>query len=393
MTRTILLADDSVTIQKVVELTFMDQDYEIEAVSDGSAALAKLPELKPDLLIADVHMPGADGYAVCRRSKELYPEVPVLLLVGTFEHFDDAAAVAAGAESHLKKPFDSQDLLHQVEALISGAGGRAAGEEPAEAGADAAREAAALPAVDLEPPALTEEEVTSVSEAAWELEAEPETPVGEPPAGGTPFPLSSGAGPETAPRQAPPSQPAAPAAETTFDAWGVEVPAAEALAAEALDAEALDAEALDAEALDAVPSAWETEAMPAWGRDSAGEESIAAEPGTVEPLAEAAVLEAPTLEEPAALGLPSDEPTFGAPTAESAAEESPAEAEAAEPAEEVAAVAGTNGLSDADVDRIARRMIELVGDKALREVAWEVVPDLAEVIIKERIRELESQVE
>ncbi|MEE8524767.1 MAG: response regulator, partial [Thermoanaerobaculia bacterium] len=89
MSRTILLADDSVTIQKVVELTFMDQDYEVVAVSDGKAALTKLAEQQPDLLIADVHMPGADGYEVCRSSKEIYPDLPVLLLVGTFEPFDE----------------------------------------------------------------------------------------------------------------------------------------------------------------------------------------------------------------------------------------------------------------------------------------------------------------
>jgi hypothetical protein len=77
-----------------------------------------------------------------------------------------------------------------------------------------------------------------------------------------------------------------------------------------------------------------------------------------------------------------------------AAEAAPAPAEAA-PSAEAPATAG-NGhlqLSDEDVDRIARRLAQLMGETALREVAWEVVPDLAEVIIKERIRELENQVE
>lgn len=82
MTQTILIADDSVTIQTVVELTFMDLDYEVVAIGDGSSALEKLKELKPDLLIADVHRPGAGGYEVCRRSKKTYSDVPVLLFVG-----------------------------------------------------------------------------------------------------------------------------------------------------------------------------------------------------------------------------------------------------------------------------------------------------------------------
>src|SRR4051794_39859209 len=119
MKRRILLADDSVTIQKVIELTFMDEDYEVRAVSNGDDAVRLLPEMKPDFVIADVHMPGANGYDVCRRSKALSPEVPVLLLVGTFEPFDEAQASAAGADSHLKKPFDSQELLQRVEELIS----------------------------------------------------------------------------------------------------------------------------------------------------------------------------------------------------------------------------------------------------------------------------------
>ena len=62
MAKTILLADDSLTIQKVVELTFMDQDYQVFAVGDGQSALNRWAESRPDVVIADVHMPGADGY-------------------------------------------------------------------------------------------------------------------------------------------------------------------------------------------------------------------------------------------------------------------------------------------------------------------------------------------
>ena len=119
MKRRILLADDSVTIQKVIELTFMDEDFEVRAVSNGDEALALLPEVKPDFIIADVHMPGANGYEVCRKTKQLRPGTPVLLLVGTFEPFDEAQARSAGADSFLKKPFDSQELLQRVEELIA----------------------------------------------------------------------------------------------------------------------------------------------------------------------------------------------------------------------------------------------------------------------------------
>ena len=118
-TKTILLADDSVTIQKVVELTFMDENFRVDSVGNGAEAIAWLGERTPDVVISDVHMPGADGYEVCRRSKEIHPSVPVLLLVGTFETFDADAALRCGADGHLKKPFDSQELLRRVRDLAA----------------------------------------------------------------------------------------------------------------------------------------------------------------------------------------------------------------------------------------------------------------------------------
>ena len=103
MSKRILLADDSVTIQKVVELTFLDEDFEVVAVSNGSQALGRLEESEPDLVIADVHMPGAGGLEVCRESKQRRPWVPVLLLVGTFEPFDPAEATAAASRTEARE--------------------------------------------------------------------------------------------------------------------------------------------------------------------------------------------------------------------------------------------------------------------------------------------------
>jgi len=68
MSRTILLADDSLTIQKVVELTFTDTEYEVVAVSSGDDLLQRLPEVRPDLVICDVIMPGRDGYEAAPKS-------------------------------------------------------------------------------------------------------------------------------------------------------------------------------------------------------------------------------------------------------------------------------------------------------------------------------------
>jgi hypothetical protein len=99
---------------------------------------------------------------------------------------------------------------------------------------------------------------------------------------------------------------------------------------------------------------------------------IAAEPVAAEPVAAEPVVAEPVATEPVA--------------AEPVAASEPSAAD-------VAPSNGQPALSDGDVDRIARRVVEVMGEKALRDVAWEVIPDLAEVIIRERIRELESQVE
>ncbi len=161
MAKTILLADDSVTIQKVVELTFMDEDYHVVATGDGATALEQVPELDPDLVIADVHMPGADGYEVCRQTKATHPTIPVLLLVGTFEQFDEQRAAEVRADGHLKKPFDSQDLLSQVETLISRSAKAAGTPEPAAAEAPAPAAAAEPDVFELDdsPPPVGDHQV------------------------------------------------------------------------------------------------------------------------------------------------------------------------------------------------------------------------------------------
>jgi CheY-like chemotaxis protein len=118
MPRTILLADDSVTIRKVVELTFSDTDIRVESVGSGREALERLPALRPDLVLADVVMPGPSGYEVCRAVKASDRPVPVLLLAGTFEPFDPVEARSCGSDGHMTKPFDSRTLMLRVEDLL-----------------------------------------------------------------------------------------------------------------------------------------------------------------------------------------------------------------------------------------------------------------------------------
>ena len=191
--------------------------------------MTKLSEMAPDVVIADVHMPGADGFEICRATKERHPGVPVLLLVGTFEPFEESSAHEVGAEAHLKKPFDSQELLRLVEDLL---------------------------------------EAVVASDSEGQLEES--------------FGATDSFEPDPAVVVEPPEDVAGGEDDLTF----------------------------------------------------------------------------------------SEEVAVQEPTGTSLA-----------------------GLSDEDVDRIARRVIELMSDQTVREISWDVIPDLAEIVIKDRIRELENQVD
>jgi len=121
MPKKILLADDSITIQKVVELTFSDADYEVTAVNNGAKAIAKLAEMRPDIILSDIIMPEKNGYEVCEyvKSHPEFRKIPVVLLTGTFEPFDPDRAEKAGCDAVVTKPFESQSLIQKVEELIS----------------------------------------------------------------------------------------------------------------------------------------------------------------------------------------------------------------------------------------------------------------------------------
>ena len=119
----LLIADDSMAIQKVVELTFLDEGMEVARAGDGNQALARLEEFSPDVVLADVFMPGRTGYQVCEAIKqhERFHHIPVMLLVGSFEPFDEAEARRVGADDVLTKPFQSiRQLVNRVGTLLGG---------------------------------------------------------------------------------------------------------------------------------------------------------------------------------------------------------------------------------------------------------------------------------
>lgn len=132
MRHKLLLADDSVTIQKVIELTFADEDIEVIAVSDGQQAITRAPIDRPDIVLADVGMPERDGYEVAAFIKET-PElshIPVLLLTGAFEPIDEGRARAVRCDGVLVKPFEPQMVINRVKELIAGRTPGTAGVSP-----------------------------------------------------------------------------------------------------------------------------------------------------------------------------------------------------------------------------------------------------------------------
>lgn len=120
MTKKLLLADDSITIQKVIGIIFATEDYQLIVTDNGDEAYEKALREYPDLVIADVAMPGKDGFELCEAIKRdsRLPHTSVLLLPGTFEHFDEERAETVGADGWIYKPFESQALLDKVVQLM-----------------------------------------------------------------------------------------------------------------------------------------------------------------------------------------------------------------------------------------------------------------------------------
>ena len=119
MARKILLADDSVTAQNMGRKILADAGYEVITVNNGSAALKKIAEAKPDLIVLDVYMPGYSGLEVCQRLKESQEtaRLPVLLTVGKLEPFKPEEAKRVRAEGFIVKPFEASELLSALAKL------------------------------------------------------------------------------------------------------------------------------------------------------------------------------------------------------------------------------------------------------------------------------------
>jgi len=196
MSRKLLLSDDSITIQKVVELILAEEDFEIKSTSNGEEALAAMPSFQPDIVLADIEMPKMNGYQLCEKIKQnpSLQNTAVILLAGAFEPIDEELAKQVSADDYIIKPFESEELINKITAVLTVsavAEGKEAEEtieaaalEPEEISLDedlwameeipeAAEEFAILPEEEIE--AGTEE----LAELAEAVEAEPEITITE----------------------------------------------------------------------------------------------------------------------------------------------------------------------------------------------------------------------
>ena len=471
MAKKILLADDSITIQKVVELTFSDGDYEVTAVNNGAKAIQKLTEMRPDIILSDIIMPEKNGYEVCEyvKSHPEYRNIPVILLTGTFEPFDPDRADKAGCDAVVTKPFESQSLIHKVEELIQQSQNAPAAEpEPAalfneapafEAPADpfthdndifnAAPAATPSFAADMpfdspsEPafggetrafPRMSFEEMeqmaneppTAPQPAMPEPVHEPETsPWDETPAafGGETraFPrmsfeemeqMASASQPSF--DEPPPPPPTPPAPEPS--PW--DEPQQDDASTRAIPKMSFEEMRMMAEAAQpSEPPPFETLGAPAEPEASPWDEAPAAFGGETRAFPKMSFEEMEQMASASASSEPAWAPATD-PFAEATPAESPFAAEEAPDHVNNQITDDVNSqitddvndqitddvnpqitdvnpqitdLTDEQVDRIARRVVQLMSEQVVRNIAWEVIPDLAEMVVKERIRQLEAE--
>jgi CheY-like chemotaxis protein len=395
MGKKILLADDSITIQKVIELTFSDEDFEVVTVSNGRLAVEKVQEVRPDLVLCDIIMPEKDGYEVCDFIKKnpATSQIPVLLLTGAFEPFDQERANRVGCDGFLAKPFEPQTLIAKVKELLSQAGARTTAPRPA----------AKAPAP---PPAASEPDVFEPEEPQ-DLYGAVDSELGEPAAPVTPEESA------TLRDTAPPESDFSPWAQPTIE---VPLETRAQASVESSQDEPLFEEVFEDEPAKTPPPSPSATASYSFGatreEEDTGTRAFTASelsparstaPIPPPPRAPAPAPPPPAPSNPAP--ATSFSPTWSAsPPSPPASNPAPAPTPAppassfsdlAAPAAAAAAssIAGEVSVPKDMVETIAQRVVAQISEKVVREIAWEVIPDLAEALIKQEIERLKAELQ
>jgi CheY-like chemotaxis protein len=377
MAKKLLLADDSQTIHRVLELTFAEEDFEIISAYNGNEALEKLKEVKPDLVITDVNMPEMDGYQVCQNIKN-DPEtshIPVILLKGTFEPFDEAKATACQNDGIIAKPFQTKNIIKTVKDILStmqpsGEEELLAEEEKEETEEEAPMDLSQPPAFSqAESPEIITEEQETISPEEEQIITEQEDMV------------QPEAPPEGEMEQIKETVADVPELEslTEEEILGLEEPSEGEILLEDISTEQTEEEhetldtGLEEEkaALDEAAAEESMEEEPFLQTEDITEEEPA--PAAAEPLE---LTEEEIIAEKKALGF------------ESTQKEEPQTSDQDEITEapDIEQTPFDEGL----VEKIANKVIEKLSSETVEKIAWEVVPDMAERIIKKAISEIKK---
>jgi two-component system response regulator MprA len=118
MSGRILIADDDRAIREALTRALTLEGYDVVQASDGAAALSLIETTQPDVAVLDVMMPNVDGLTVCRVLRAERNRLPVLMLTARTETPDRVAGLDAGADDYLPKPFDLDELLARLRALL-----------------------------------------------------------------------------------------------------------------------------------------------------------------------------------------------------------------------------------------------------------------------------------
>lgn len=333
----ILLADKSITIQKVVEMLFSGREYEVSCASDGETALNEAGRTLPDVVLADVDLPRIDGYTFAARLKQVpaLAQTPVILMLSRDDVFDEAKAKQAGIVDNIAKPFESQELIGKVRRAISAAAPRAA--EPAAAPRPAPAPAPAPPQEAAPKPkqAAPMDIFDIIEEAPSSVDLRP----------GVPAPIEE--------------EEAVFEVEPEFD---VE-----------------EQQAVEAEAALPVGDKAVEEMRAGLGLSAAAEQE---EAGGVESLGLAAVAALDTFKKPAERRAETPKPRMP-----EAREYVPP----ISPGPATAATAVSEEMLRKVVEESVERIVRETARQVIEKVAWEVIPDLAEMLIKAEIERLKAE--
>ena len=415
----LLVADDSITIQKVIGIIFGGEEYSLTVVDNGRSAIEKAREICPDVLLIDALMPGMTGYEVAEavRATPALAHKPILILTGSFEPFDEEKARKSGADDFLAKPFESQQIVNKVKELAELGASReqsAPAPQPAAAAFAPAPPVAPAAFTEAQAPVFPEQPTTAPAALATDIwgafTTESETPPAAPPEpAAVAAPLSPAfefaaepdvfaivneednyqlLQPSAAMNAAPQSTGSQwiPVEEHTFEfeeETVADIPAAsDPLQAPAFPDYAFGDIAFVDDSLptdSAVASVPEPPAAPAAPAFSPAEPAFAFD----EPVS---AFEAPltAFEEPPQAAFPSAAPAFSAPTAPLA--DTKAAADAAPAAFSPDAAPAAPLLTEEQL----KAAISAASKDVIERIVWEVVPDLAEELIKEAIRKIQE---